>query len=282
MTVFSPQPALSFMNEAGRKVLMPTSKATISLIVPALNEAAVVGSVLEGIHDEAARRFTDFELIAVDDGSSDATGRIMEDFARRRANVRVLRNARNLGLGGSFRRALKDARFQYVMLLCGDGGLPARSLPAIFDRIGSADLVLPYMTNLQRIKSPSRYLVSRTYQNLLNVLFGFRIRYYNGLPVYRRSLLNAINIKSNGFGFQGEIIVKLLKSGCTYVEVGVEGAEQKGKSFAFRPRNIVSVTRTLLRLIVEILRFKPVPAEVVARSRRETVAELRDVEEAHP
>jgi dolichol-phosphate mannosyltransferase len=246
---------------------MPTSNVTISLIVPALNEEAVVGSVLEDIYSKAENRFVAFEIIAIDDCSSDSTGRIMDGFAARRSGVRVLHNATNLGLGGSFRRGLANAQFDYVMLLCGDGGLPARSLPPIFDCIGTADLILPYMTNLRRIKSPSRYFVSRTYQNLLNVLFGFNIRYYNGLPVYRRSLLNAIDIKSNGFGVQGEIVVKLLKSGCTYAEVGVEGAEEKGRSFAFRPRNIISVTRTLLRLIVEIVRFKPVPAEVVARSR---------------
>jgi glycosyltransferase involved in cell wall biosynthesis len=262
---------------------MRTSNVTISLIVPALNEEAVVGTVLEEIHRETSNRFERFEIIAVNDGSSDATGRIMDDFAARRPNVRVLHNPRNVGLGGSFRRALNEARFQYVMLLCGDGGLPARSLPPIFDRIGTADLILPYMTNLRKIKSPSRYFVSRTYQNLLNVLFGLRIRYYNGLPVYRRTLLNAISIKSNGFGFQGEIIVKLLKSGCTYAEVGVEGAEEKGRSFAFRPRNVVSVSRTLLRLILEILRFKPVPPDVVARSRKsnEPMSNLSGPEEVH-
>ena len=246
---------------------MSANDSTITLIVPALNEEAVVGTVLEGIHAQAAGRFRDFELVAVDDGSTDATGRIMEDFAARHPKVRVLHNARNIGLGASFQRALAEARFQYVMLLCGDGGLPARSLPAIFERIGAADLVLPYMTNLRRIKSPTRYLLSRTYSNLLNLLFGFRLRYYNGLPVYRRSLLNAIRITSEGFGFQGEIVVKLLKSGCSYVEVGVEGAEETGRSFALRPRNLVSVARTLFHLIAEIVHFKPVPREVIERSR---------------
>ncbi len=262
---------------------MPTSNVTISLIVPALNEEPVVGEVLREIYSQAENRFARFELIAIDDCSSDSTGRIMDEFAAPRSNVRVLHNGVNLGLGGSFQRGLTEAQFDYVMLLCGDGGLPARSLPPIFDRIGTADLVLPYMTNLRKIKSPSRYFVSRTYQNLLNILFGFRIRYYNGLPVYRRSLLNAITIKSNGFGIQGEIVVKLLKSGCTYVEVGVEGAEEKGRSFAFRPRNIISVTRTLLRLVVEISRFRPVPPEVVARSRKPegSTSKLRAPEQAH-
>lgn len=242
---------------------MLSSAPTITLIVPALNEDIVIVSVLEGIYAEAQKHFCDFELIAVNDGSTDRTGALMDELAGRLAKMSVLHNAPNIGWGASFQKALKQARFQYVMLLCGDGGLPSGSLPAIFERIGSADLVIPYMTNLGRIKSLPRYLVSRTYTGLLNVLFGFRLRYYNGLPVYRRSLLNAIEITSSGFGFQGEIVVKLLRSGCTYAEVGVEGAEEKGRSLAFRPRNVLSVARTLLHL----LRFRPMPPEVIAVSR---------------
>jgi hypothetical protein len=153
------------------------------------------------------------------------------------------------------------------MLLCGDGGLPARSLPAIFSHIGTADLIIPHMVNLRQIKSLPRYIISRTYSNLLNLLSGYRLRYYNGLPVYRRSLLNAIRITSRGFGFQAEILVKLLKSGCTFVEVGVEGAEEKGRSIALHPRNVISVARTFFHLIVELIRFTPVPSDVIERSR---------------
>src|SRR5712671_2615765 len=246
---------------------MASNEKTITLIVPALNEQAVIASVLLGIHAQAAKHFRDFELIAVDDGSKDATGTIMEECAARHPEIRVIHNRPNIGLGASFQKGLKQARFQYVMLLCGDGGLPARSLPAIFELIGTADLVIPHMINLRQIKSPRRYFVSRTYTNLLNFLFGLNLHYYNGLPVYRRSLLNAITVKSSGFGFQAEIVVKLLRSGCTFVEIGVEGAEEKGRSFAFRPRNILSVGRTLARLLVEIGRFRPVPPEVIAKSR---------------
>lgn len=246
---------------------MASNDATISLIVPALNEEAVIASVLEGITAQAEGHFRDYELIAVNDGSSDATGAIMEQFAARNPKIRVLHNQPNIGLGASFQKGLKQAHHQYVMLLCGDGGLPARSLPAIFNMIGSADLIIPYMINLRQIKSPARYLISRTYSNLLNLLFGFKLRYYNGLPVYRRSLLDAIRITSSGFGFQAEIVVKLLKSRCTYIEVGVEGAEEKGRSIALRPRNVLSVSKTLFDLLFEILSFRPIPPEVIARSR---------------
>lgn len=237
------------------------------MIVPALNEQAVVGGVLADIYRETSKAFEVFEIIAVNDGSTDDTGRVMDEFAAAHAGISVIHNKPNIGLGASFQLGLSRAKHNYVMLLCGDGGLPARSLPAIYEKVGTADLVIPYMLNLKRIKTPARYLLSRTYANLLNVLFGFRLRYYNGLPVYRRSLLQAITITSEGFGFQGEILVKLLKSGCTYVQVGVDGAEETGNSSALRIKNVVSVGKTFAHLIMEIARFKPVPREIIEDGR---------------
>ena len=103
----------SLTDEALTDIAMPTSNVTISLIVPALNEEAVVGTVLEDIYSQAKNRFVSFEIIAINDCSSDSTGRIMDEFAARRPGMRVLHNATNLGLGGSFRRGLANAQFDY-------------------------------------------------------------------------------------------------------------------------------------------------------------------------
>ena len=247
---------------------MPTTYPwTISLIVPALNEEAVIEEVVHQIRDSVRERAANYEIILVDDGSQDSTGQLMEQLAAEDPRIRVLHNPTNAGLGASFQRGLAEARLDYVMLLCGDGGLPSTSLPAIFDKIGEEDLVIPYMTNLKRIKTKSRYLLSRGYTKLLNLIFGFKLRYYNGLPVYPRVLLEAITITSSGFGFQGEILVKLLRSGCTYVEVGVPGAEKTQRSVALRPRNILSVAKTFAHLVHEIARFKPISPKLIEESR---------------
>jgi hypothetical protein len=134
------------------------------------------------------------------------------------------------------------------MMLCGDGGIPASSLPAIVSKIGTADIVIPYVTNLREIKTLPRYLLSRSYTRLLNLLSGQRLNYYNGLPVHRRSLLKPSVMTSSGFGIQGEILVKLLKSGHSFAEVGVPGGETTNKSSIFRPRNVVSVSRTVWKI----------------------------------
>lgn len=240
---------------------------SMSLIVPALNEEGVVSRVLEDIYIEAGMSFNNFEMIVIDDGSTDSTGVLMDAFAAGKSNVSVVHNETNIGLGAAFKLGLSLANNHYVMLLCGDGGLPAKSLPKIFASVGKADLVIPYMRNLKKIKTPSRYVLSRTYVFLLNSLFGYRLNYYNGLPVYPKLLLDSINVTSSGFGFQGEILIKLLKSGCTYLQVEVDGAEETGNSHALKIKNVFSVGMTFLHLIGEIFKFTPIPADLIEKSR---------------
>jgi glycosyltransferase involved in cell wall biosynthesis len=228
---------------------------TITLIVPALNEERLITETVQQIVAVVEPRFADYEILLIDDGSTDATGDHMDRLAARDPRVRVFHNNGNLGLGWSYRFGLAEARHAYVMLLCGDGGMPASSLPEIFDRIGTADIVVPYIRNLRQIKTPARFLLSKTYTWLLNMLFGLRFQYYNGLAVHRTELVRALDLKSDGFGFQGEVLVKLLRAGCSFVQVGVDGAEKAKRSSALRLRNIVSVSGTFLELIWEVARF---------------------------
>ena len=74
-------------------------------------------------------------------------------------------------------------------------------------------------------------------------------------------MLDKISITSSGFGFQAEIIIKLLKSRCTYCQVEVKGAEETGRSNALKFKNILSVANTFLHLIKEILMFKPIAVD---------------------
>jgi dolichol-phosphate mannosyltransferase len=225
---------------------------TLSFIVPALNEEDVVEWAVNGIIECLEIRQEDYELILIDDGSIDRTAEILDSLAQRNDRVRTLHNAKNLGLGLSYQRGIEAATKDYVMLLCGDGGLPASSLPLILDQVGKADIVIPYMENLKTIKTPFRFILSRTYSTLLNLLFGLKLHYYNGLPVHRLDLLRKLDITSTGFGFQGEILIKLLKNGHSFVEVGVKGAEENQRSSALRLKNIISVARTLASLVWEI------------------------------
>lgn len=245
--------------ELSKHKTIPASGAfmakNISIVIPALNEEAVVEGVVRDISKQVAASFTDYEIILIDDGSTDKTGDIMDRLATELPNVRTIRNPCNIGLGSSYQRGLAEARCEYLMMLCGDGGMPATSLPPIFAAVGSADIVVPFVTNLKQIKSPVRYFTSRTYTNLLNILFGQKIKYYNGLPVHRVDLLRQLRINSSGFGFQGEILTKLLRSGCSMTEVGVPGAEMTKNSNAVSLKGLMNIAKVLTLLVWEVRRF---------------------------
>jgi glycosyltransferase involved in cell wall biosynthesis len=230
-------------------------RRSISIVIPALNEETVLETVVRDIEKQVAAFFRDYEIILVDDGSTDRTGEIMDNLARELPKVRAIHNRHNLGLGASYQRGVAEARCGYLMMLCGDGGMPAASLPPIFAAVGSADIVAPYVTNLKTIKSPLRYFTSRVYTNLLNILFGQKIKYYNGLPVHRVDLLQQLRINSTGFAFQGEILTKLLRSGCSMTEVGVAGAEMTRNSSALRLKGLINIAKVLALLVWEVRRF---------------------------
>jgi dolichol-phosphate mannosyltransferase len=244
---------------------------SISIVIPALNEETVVEGVVRDISEQVAASFTRYEIILIDDGSTDKTGDIMERLATELPHVRAIHNPGNIGLGSSYQRGLAEARCDYLMMLCGDGGMPAASLPPIFAAVGSADIVVPFITNLKQIKSPVRYFTSRTYTNLLNILFGQKIKYYNGLPVHRVDLLRQLRINSTGFAFQGEILTKLLRSGCSMTEVGVLGAEMTKNSTAVRFKSLMNIAKVLALLVWEVRRFD---GRKIQRDGRSTVPQM--------
>src|SRR5262245_34015739 len=212
---------------------------SVSVVVLALNEQKVVEQVVREIHSTVEGLIGTYEIILVNDGSTDRTGEIMEMLSRELTNTRVLHNNPNRGLGASYKRAVEESKHDYVMMLCGDDLLVASSVAAMVSKIGTVDIVIPSVTSLRKIKTFPRYLLSRSYTRLLNLLAGQRLNSYNCLPVHRRSLRKPSVMTSSGFGIQGEILVKLLKSGHSFAEVGVPGGETTNKSSIFRPRNVM-------------------------------------------
>lgn len=236
---------------------MPNISKDITLVISALNEQELIRSTVQETLKSCNAGLNNFEIILINDGSVDKTGPIMDDIAAQYSNISVIHNPTPKGLGCALQTGVNHAKYPHVMLLCGDGGLPGESLPPIFNKIGQADLVIPYMGNLKRIKSPARFYLSRCYTHLLNILFRQKLHYYNGLPVYKTEQLRNLKVISKGFAFQAEIITKLLKSGCSYVQVETKGAEKSNRSVAVNIKGFYEVAKILLNLIWEVFIFSP-------------------------
>ncbi|MEE2661428.1 MAG: glycosyltransferase family 2 protein [Pseudomonadota bacterium] len=221
----------------------------LTIIVPAFNEEEHLKTSVDEVRKALEQIEINFEIIIVDDCSTDNTFSIAQNLSQRNPHVKVLQNPKNLGLGGTYRTGLSVASGTHVTWVPADESHPARGLLPTYKAIGTADIIIPRVTNPE-IRGRRRRLISRCYTTLVNFLSGLHMPYYNGLSVHRVDLLKNISLQSNGFGFQAEAIVKLIYQKASFITTDATIYERpSGESKAFTLRNIMSVASVLLYIL---------------------------------
>jgi len=234
-----------------------SGRDAVSFVVPAFNEERGLSSTTASISSVALRELEDYEIIIVDDASSDETGAIAERLAKNDPHLVVIHNQQNLNLGGAFKRGLEAARFEYVIRLNGNNEIPPASLRRILQLRGQADIVIPHDPNDFGVcvrdaggarRPVLRRILSRSFTALLNVLSRNDLRYYNGHVLHRTEFLRSLEIETDSYGFEAEILIKLLAVGHTYIEVGVPFLKKSRPSRLLAPRNILGVLQFLVAM----------------------------------
>ena len=228
------------------------SASTISILLPAYNEEKNLQATVEEVVKALGDRFQAYEILVVDDCSSDRTGQIADSLAAANPNIKVLHNETNKGFGYSYRRGVAAAVCDYVGFFPADNCVPWQCMDAIFAQVGKADIILNFTSNIE-IRVPMRRLLSRTYTGLMNLLFGLHFSIINGPTIHRRQIIQGVEISTDGFAFMAEIMVRLVRSGYSYLEIGTPIRERKyGSVKAFKLRNVISVFKTALLLFWDV------------------------------
>jgi dolichol-phosphate mannosyltransferase len=226
---------------------------SVSIIIPAYNEETklkpTIDSVLERLENNM---ISDFEIIIFDDASTDRTGEVADDLAMQFSQIRVVHNARNMNLGFNIARGFQLAIKEYAGFVPGDNETAPEALDNIFQAIGKADIVIPYIQNPE-VRIWGRRVLSKTYVTIINTAFGLKMRYYNGMCFFKTELVKKVPVSTHGFAYMTEILVKLLKSGANFIEVPmINRTRERGATKAFRLKNIISVFKTFLTLFWEV------------------------------
>jgi glycosyltransferase involved in cell wall biosynthesis len=235
-----------------------TTQPTFGFVIPCFNEEDNVAATVRSVREAMGPR-DDYEIILVNDASTDHTLERMQALARADPRIRVLDNPVNLGFGGSYKRGAKAAIATYVMMLPGDDGFPGQSIAEILSHAGEADIIIPIVTN-PGARSRFRAFASKGFTTLLNWTFWLNVGYYNGAVLQRNDLLRAIEIRTNSFAYQAEALVKLIARGATYTHCYVRIQDRAaGRSSALRLKNQVAVWKTFLHLLAEVGLFRRLP-----------------------
>jgi hypothetical protein len=153
-------------------------------------------------------------------------------------------------LANNYAEAAFLLRSKWYRLICGDNVEPKETLVTIFKELGTAEMLIPYNIEI-RGRAESRKAISKAYTALVNFLGGFKLHYYNGMVVTRREYVMRWHSNSHGFGFQADLLTRLLSRGLSYKEIAVYGQErQAGNSKALTFRNFASVAHSLQNIVV--------------------------------
>lgn len=222
----------------------------LSLFVACYNEEEGVIPTLDTVVAAATEAGISYDIVIMDDCSTDRSVEVILDYLRKHPGlpITLFVNEVNQGVGSNYAEAAFRCRGRYYRMICGDNVESKETLVNIFRRIGAADMIIPYPADTS-FRGPFRRAVSRSFTLLVNLLSGYRIRYYNGLAVHFRYNVMRWHSNSHGFGFQADLITRLLDLKASYIEIPVYPNERAaGATKAFKFRNICSVGHTLLEI----------------------------------
>lgn len=223
----------------------------LTIIIPALNEELHLRTAVEEALDAVAGLIDDYEIIVFNDGSADRTGEIADELADRNDRIRVIHHDRPMGLGYSFKEGVRLATKSHVLLVPGDNELRGDSLRKICSKAGECDILATYFLNPE-VRSRLRQVISKVFAWVIRSASGVRLTYFNGPTIHKTRLVRrALEIASDGFTYQAEILVRLIQSEATYQEVGMY-INPRPKTSAFRISNVIDVFKGTAKLVGRI------------------------------
>jgi len=233
----------------------------ITFMVPCYNEEENIQCTIEKIYRVLENYDIKFEVIIIDDFSSDHTKIICDKIISSGIykNLKILINNKNMGLGYNYKEGAFIGKGEYYMLINGDNSENDEYLISILDRFKQADMVIPNFVGSDNRKI-TRVLLSKIFTKCVNIISGYKLKYYNGTVLHKRYNVMRYQPETNGFAYQAEIIVNLLNLGKTFIEVDVVNNDKdisitKSATTVFNLRNIMSVTNSIIQIMIRRVRM---------------------------
>jgi glycosyltransferase involved in cell wall biosynthesis len=226
-----------------------SKQKSLSFFLPFRNEAgslrATVDSILEAAHDCLGS----FEIILVDDGSTDESPAIASQLTLD-PHIRVITLDSHEGFGAAFLTGLKSAKFEYAMYLGADGDVYTEELREILTAwSGDRPLVQHILNDHER--TVFRFVLSRFYTLLVGTLSGLRLPYFNGFNILPVETARQTDLNDFGFCTQAHALIRLLPFSSPPQIVGTYGRFHDQTSQSLNRRNFAQAFRFLKSLALE-------------------------------
>lgn len=226
-------------------------KKTLTIVFPALNEGAHIKQTLTDIYFAAKKVLDAFEIIVVDDGSTDNTYAIASSLQDKLASeIKLIRKETNEGVAAALTTALNLARFQYITWIPSDGAYRIDEIELLFSNLGSAPIILGYRANLNKRPLLRRFF-STSVTSYVRLLTHKKINDAHGIVIISVPLIKSFLMPYFKYGFQMQLLACFLNRGVEFTQYPVYySSEADNHSTMLRVPVLIDMIRSAVNLFM--------------------------------
>ncbi|HEY0080055.1 MAG TPA: glycosyltransferase family 2 protein [Pyrinomonadaceae bacterium] len=242
---------------------------SISLFFPAYNDSLTIARLISDALAVLPSLTDDYEVIVVNDGSTDETASVLDEIARRTPGLKVIHHENNKGYGGALRSGFRAASKELVFYTDGDGQYDVRELLALRPLLKpGVDVVNGYKK--RRADGGRRRLLGAAYNHLAHLLFSLPVRDVDcDFRLLRRSALNRVALSSSSGVICVELVYKLHRAGCSFAEIPVSHYPRLyGRSQFFTLARVARTVFDLFSLWLQLVVLPRLPRRAAASAAR--------------
>lgn len=215
-------------------------KLQVSVFLPAFNEEETIASILQNIEKVLSSIARDYEILVVNDGSSDQTGQIVKKISQNNPQIRMIVHKKNKGYGAAIKSGLYACRYPWIVQMDSDGQFDFKQITRFLEKINNADLIIGFRQN--RTDSFYRRFMAQILRIADYILFGLQVKDIDcGFKLFRKEILDKIGrLKTESAITVTEFVARAKKAGFVITQVGVSHYTRKGgKQTGGKPSIIV-------------------------------------------
>ena len=222
----------------------------LTLVLPVHNEADTIVSFVRRVRETLKVLNVSFEIICVENGSTDQSYELLTGVSGRLKDVRVIRS--KLGWGNAVRQGLKHANGRLFCYMVSDGQIDPKCLPALYRRLKEERVALVKVLRTTRENSVRSHL-SRAYNVIACRLFGFASRDINATPkMLRTDLARQLKLSEKNIGIDLELLIRLNQRALRWVEIPIGSGKRTAGTSTTKIHSVWEMLRVMSSLVFRL------------------------------
>lgn len=229
----------------------------LTVVIPMFNEQGNAARTLREITNVLQQLSITWEILVIDDGSTDKTLMLIKDFSKNFSNIRVFSHERNLGIGKALQTGVRNSKGKVIVTIDADLSYDPRDIPRLLENLkDDVDAVFgsPYMKGVQIPEASFlRVVISKSATSIYQKVTGTKLSCFTSIfRAYRKRAIKNLSFDTSGFEMQTEMAIRLLEEGCRIIEIPVTlvKRERGFSKFKYRreiPRHFKLLLKVLIR-----------------------------------